>query len=160
MLRPATNGRIVAGLIIAIAVIGCGKSSVSQPAISAPTSPSAPAGEPVIDIAGNWVGTIESANLGTQTISMIVTQFADCVDGSWRSADGEWSGAISGFARRDSFTGQISFERRSGGGCLAVGNVGGPVESDMLHWTGIGATPIGQCAGEVPQRLAISMRRQ
>jgi hypothetical protein len=91
---------------------------------------------------------------------MVVVQFADCVDGSWRSADGDWTGAISGFARKDAFSGQITFERRSGGGCLASGNVGGDVGSDTLRWTGIGATPIGQCAGSIPQSIVLTMRRQ
>jgi hypothetical protein len=143
-----------------VAALGCGRSSVSQPTTSNPTAPTAPSGEPVVNVAGNWVGTLESANLGAQPISMVVTQFGNCVDGSWRSADGEWSGAISGFALKDSYSGQISVERRSGGGCLAAGNVAGEVMTDTLRWTGTGATPIGPCTGDLPQQIVITMRRQ
>jgi hypothetical protein len=91
---------------------------------------------------------------------MVVVQFADCVDGSWKSADGDWSGAISGFARADAFSGQITFERRSNGGCLASGNIGGDVGSDTLRWISVGATPLGTCSGTLPQSIVLTMRRQ
>ncbi len=149
--------RIACGIIIAVASLGC--STDDPPSSSTPTSPTAPSPD-VVNVAGNWVGTIESANLPPQTISMVVVQFADCVDGSWRSADGDWTGAISGFARKDSFSGQITFERRSNGGCLATGNVGGDVGSDTLRWNSVGASPIGVCAGSVPQSFVVNMRRQ
>jgi hypothetical protein len=122
---------VACGLIIAVVALGCGGSSAAPPA--APTSSSAPPGEDVVSIAGNWVGTLESTNVAVQTISMVVTQFANCVDGSWKSADGDWTGAISGFAMKGSFSGQITFERRSNGGCLAAGNVGGEVGSGTLR---------------------------
>jgi hypothetical protein len=93
---------------------------------------------------------------------MVVVQFADCVDGSWRSSPG-WTGAISGFASTDSFSGQISFERPSvggDGGCLAIGTVAGPVGSETLTWTVAGLTAVGQCAGELPRSMVLTMRRQ
>jgi hypothetical protein len=158
MLFVSRRCRIACGIIIAIASLSCGASS-DTPAPGGPTSPTTPPAD-VVNIAGNWVGTIESANLPPQTISMVVVQFADCVDGSWRSTDGDWTGAISGVARKDSFSGQITFERRSNGGCLATGNVGGDAGTDTLRWTGVGVTPIGQCAGSIPQSIVISMRRQ
>jgi hypothetical protein len=158
MLFASRRCGIACGIIIAIASLSCGGSS-DTPSPGSPTSPTTPPAD-VVNIAGNWVGMIESANLPPQTISMVVVQFADCVDGSWRSTDGDWTGAISGFARKDSFSGQITFERRSNGGCLATGNVGGDVGSDTLSWIGVGATPIGQCAGNIPQSIVISMRRQ
>jgi hypothetical protein len=111
-------------------------------------------------MAGNWVGTLESANTAPITLSMVIVQFADCVDGSWRSADGDWSGAISGFARTDAFSGQITFERRSNGGCLASGNIGGDVGSDTLRWISVGATALGDCPGTLPQSITLTMRRQ
>ena len=149
---------LACAVIVAISALGCGgggDSSSSGPS----TSPTAPPVD-VVNLAGNWVGTIESANLPPQTISAVVVQFADCVDGSWKSADGDWTGAISGFARKDSFSGQITFERRSNGGCLATGNVGGDVGSDTLRWNSVGATPIGVCAGSIPQSFVVNMRRQ
>ena len=158
MLLVSRRCGIACGILIAIASLSCG-GSADTPSSGSPTSPTAPPAD-VVNLAGNWVGTIESANLPPQTISMVVVQFADCVDGSWRSSDGDWTGAISGFARKDSFSGQITFERRSNGGCLATGNVGGDAGSDTLRWIGVGATPIGQCAGNIPQSIVINMRRQ
>ena len=152
--------RVACCVLMTIAALGCGSAKESAPAPSNPTAPSAPSGEPVVDISGNWVGTIETENLGVKTISMVVVQFANCVDGSWKSTDGEWSGAISGFAAKDSFSGGLSFERRSGGGCLAAGNVTGGVESGTLRWTSSGTTPLGPCTGELPQSIVIDMRRQ
>jgi hypothetical protein len=161
-LKPALYGdmkrRIACAVIIAMPALGC-QSSQDSPTTT-PTSPGASPSADVVNVAGNWVGTLESTNIAAQTISMVVVQFGNCVDGSWKSADGDWTGAMSGFAMKDSFSGQITFERRSNGGCLASGNVGGDVGSDTLRWTGIGATPIGQCAGNIPQSIVISMRRQ
>ena len=157
MLFVSRRIRIACGIIIAVAALAC--STDDPPTSTTPTSPTAPPVD-VVNVAGNWVGTIESANLPPQTISMVVVQFADCVDGSWRSTDGDWTGAISGFARKDSFSGQITFERRSNGGCLASGNVGGDVGSDTLRWISVGATPIGACAGSVPQSFVVNLRRQ
>lgn len=149
--------RLACGVIVAIAGLSC-QGSNDAPGAEAPTSPTAPIA--VADIAGNWVGTLESANGPPLTLSMVVVQFADCVDGSWRSTDGDWSGAISGFARTDAFSGQITFERRSNGGCLASGNIGGDVGSDTLRWISIGATALGPCAGSLPQSIVLTMRRQ
>jgi hypothetical protein len=142
-----------------MSALGCQGSGQDSPTTN-PTSPGAPPSEDVVNVAGNWVGTLESTNIAAQTISMVVVQFGNCVDGSWKSADGDWTGAISGFAMKDSFSGQITFERRSSGGCLASGSVAGEVASGTLRWTGAGATPIGQCAGNIPQSIVISMRRQ
>ena len=150
--------RLACGVVVAIAGLSCQGSSDTPPA-ETPTSPTAPIG-PVADVAGNWVGTLESANGAPLTLSMVVVQFADCVDGSWRSTDGDWSGAISGFARQDAFSGQITFERRSNGGCLASGNIGGDVGSDTFRWISVGATALGPCAGTLPQSIVLTMRRQ
>jgi hypothetical protein len=109
-----------------------------------------------VNIAGNWVGTLESSNLPAQSISMTVVQLANCVDGAWISSGQSSRGAISGFALKDSFTGQLSFER---GQCSAIGNVTGEVGSDTLRWTGA-ITPIGTCAEPLPQSIVVTMRRQ
>jgi hypothetical protein len=148
-------------LVSVVAVFpGCSQSEVSTPTVHIPTSPTTPT-EPVVNVAGNWVGTLEYANGISQPISMVVTQFGNCVDGSWRSADGDLSGAISGFALKDSWEGQISIDRRSGGGCLSAGNVAGEVGSSTLRWTGSRAAPIAPCAsGGIYQDIVITMRRQ
>jgi hypothetical protein len=110
-----------------------------------------------VNIAGIWVGTLESPNLPTQSISMTVVQLANCVDGTWISSGQNSRGAISGFAGKDSFTGQLSFER---GQCSAIGTVTGEVGSDTLRWTGTDLKPIGSCADPLPQSVVVSMRRQ
>lgn len=159
--RHFTRGalRLALGVIAANAGLSCGGSSSGAPPSSPPTSPTPPAVS-VANVAGNWTGTLESSNGTPLTLSMVVVQFADCVDGSWKSADGDWSGAISGFARPDAFSGQITFERRSNGGCVASGNIGGDVGSDTLRWISVGATPLGVCPGTLPQSITLTMRRQ
>ncbi len=150
------------GLLV-MSAAGCTASSVPPPVSSSPTAPTpAPSGA-VANIAGNWIGTFESANLGTQTISMLVVQFDNCVDGSWKSTTNDWTGAISGFAGKDSYTGQVSLERPASspeGACSAIGNISGEVGSGTLRWTGTGMTGTRPCAGELPQSIVFSLRRQ
>jgi hypothetical protein len=160
MLFALPRGRIACCIFMTLSALACGSSGTDRPTTPSAPSPAPAPGEPVVDIAGNWVGTMESANFGVQTMSMVVVQLSNCVDGSWKSADGEWSGAISGLAGKDSFSGDISFERRSGGGCLATGSVTGGVGSGTLQWTSSGATPLGPCTGDLPRSIVIAMRRQ
>jgi hypothetical protein len=110
-----------------------------------------------VNIAGNWVGTLESSNLPAQSISATVVQIANCVDGTWISSGQNSRGAISGFAGKDSFTGQLSFER---GQCSAIGNVTGEVGPDTLRWTGTDLKPVGPCADPLPQSIVVTMRRR
>jgi hypothetical protein len=93
---------------------------------------------------------------------LIVSQGGNCVDGAWTSSTSDWTGAISGYAGTDSFAGQISFERLADGGgkCIAAGDIAGPVGSSMLRWTGTGLTAVGQCSGDLPQSLVITLQRQ
>jgi hypothetical protein len=157
------TGRLLICGILALSTLACKASSPLPPVVSGPTSPTPVSNEPVVNIAGNWVGTFESANLGTQTIAMVVVQSANCVDGSWKSSTNDWTGAISGFAGKDSYSGQMSLERPgsiASGGCLAIGNISGEVGSDTLRWTGTGVTPMGQCIGDLPRSIVITMRRQ
>ena len=137
---------------------GCsGGSTEAPPTHSGPTAPPPGPVEPSVNIAGNWVGTLESSNLPTQSISMTVVQLANCVDGTWTSSGQNSRGAISGFAGQDSFTGQLSFER---GQCSAIGTVTGEVGSDTLRWTGTDLKPFGPCADPLPQSIVVTMRRQ
>ncbi|HEV3062438.1 MAG TPA: hypothetical protein VGY48_29590 [Vicinamibacterales bacterium] len=133
--------------------------SASPPAPSAPIL--APTG-PVVNIAGTWTGTFASANFPTRTITLMVYQTTNCVDGAWHSASSDWAGAISGYAGTTSYAGQFSFERTSaaGGQCSAAGNMSGPVTGNTLHWTTAGLTAVGACAGEVPQSIVIDLQRQ
>jgi hypothetical protein len=144
-------------LALAAITPGCSGSTTSvSPTPSSPTPPPSGPVEPAVNIAGNWAGTLET-DLGTQAISMIVVQLADCVDGTWISSGQDSRGAISGFAGRASFTGQLSLER---GRCSAIGNVTGEVGSETLRWTGTDMRPIGPCADPIPQSIVVTMRRQ
>ena len=148
-------------LALAASALGCEVSGVHTDA-STPTSPGGVPAEPVVNIGGTWVGTLESANMAPIPISMVVVQFGNCVDGSWRSAGGEWTGGISGLAGTNSYTGQMSFERPSGSGgsCLARAEVSGDVGSDTLSWTGAGPAPLGPCTGDLPRSIVVNLRRQ
>ena len=93
--------------------LACGSSSGPSAPSETPHTPAviAPPTEPVVSMAGIWVGTIESSNFAPQPITITVVQSTNCVDGAWRSDDGQWLGAISGVATGDAFAGQISFVR-------------------------------------------------
>ena len=57
---------------------------------------------------------------------MLVVQFDNCVDGCVEEHDGDWSGAISGFAGQGLLHRPISLERPASspdGACQAIGNV-------------------------------------
>jgi hypothetical protein len=144
-------------LALAAIAPGCSGSTTSESSTpSSPTPPPSGPVEPAINIAGNWAGTLET-DLGTQAISMTVVQFADCVDGTWISSGQDSRGAISGFAGKASFTGQLSLER---GRCSAVGDITGEVGSETLKWTGTALKPISPCADPLPQSIVVTMRRQ
>src|SRR5215831_2845168 len=97
--------RFVSWLVVVVAASACGSST------SSPTTPSTNGGGPVVNLAGVWTGTLESSNFPTRTVTLTVVQGGSCVDGAWNSSTSDWTGAISGFAATDSFSGQISFER-------------------------------------------------
>jgi hypothetical protein len=144
-------------LVLMAFMSGCGgSSSPSAPSSPAPSGP-APVPVDVVNMAGTWVGTFESPNLGAQQITLTVVQSANCVDGTWRSAAQDSRGAISGFAAKDSFTGQVSFER---GQCSAVAEIAGTVASDTIQWTAETVRPFGSCADPLPQSIVLSLRRQ
>ena len=136
---------------------GCGATAPTPPTVSAP----APTG-PVVNIAGTWTGTMTSANLPSQSITMMVVQATNCVDGAWSSASSAWAGSISGYAGEASYSGLVSFERPASGGgkCLASATISGPVVGNMLHWTAGTLTPIGVCDGDYPQSIVLDLQRQ
>jgi hypothetical protein len=147
---------VIVPLSLAAVIASCG---ATAPAPSAPTP--APIG-PVVNIAGTWTGTFASANFPTQTITLMVYQSTNCVDGAWSSVSSDWAGSISGYAGEASYSGLVSFERTAGGGgkCLASGTISGPVTGNTLHWTAASLTPIGACAGDLPQSIVIDLQRQ
>jgi hypothetical protein len=148
-------GRVFFVCLVLSAISGCGGSEAAPPSHPGPTAPTPVPTEPSINIAGNWVGTLDSS-LGSQTITMTVVQLANCVDGTWISSGQSSRGAISGFAGKDSFTGQLSFES---GQCSAIGDITGEVGAETLRWTGR-VTSLGPCAQPLPQSIVVTMRRQ
>jgi hypothetical protein len=115
-----------------------------------------------VNIAGTWSGTFESANFSVHRVTMTVYQAYNCVDGVWTTSTSDWTGAISGYAGADSFSGQISFERlaEGGGKCTAVGDITGQADSGALRWTSNNFKPIGSCSGDVPQSVVLTLQRQ
>src|SRR5215467_5463273 len=120
--------RLVVLSLLVIFTSSCGSSSTPASPSPAPSTPSVPAG-PFANVSGIWTGTIESANATTRTMSLNAVQSANCVDGTWTSADNNWRGAISGYADAVSYSGQMSIEFTSGNQhCAGVGDVSGPVD--------------------------------
>jgi hypothetical protein len=113
-------------------------------------------------MAGTWSGTFQTSNLATRTITMTIVQSASCVDGAWKDSAGQWSGAISGLATADSFSGQLSFERTADGGgkCAAVGFAEGPVGDDGIGLKVASFSPSGSCDGDLPLGTTIKLQRQ
>ncbi len=148
-------------LCLLLLPIGCGSSQPVTPTPTAP-SPPVPPPSPVVNMAGTWTGTVQSANFPARTITLVVSQGDSCVDGEWHDTTLDWKGAISGFASADSFSGQISFERTAAGGgkCQAAGFVSGPVGSVMKLAAGDLSAPAGSCTGDLPQSLVLTVQRQ
>jgi hypothetical protein len=162
MPRCATERRpLVPALLLLLLQLGCGAAPPTIPTgtIGPPVTPT----EPLANLAGTWTGTVESANFPTRSITLVVVQALNCVDGFWQDASGDWKGSISGFAAADSFSGQISLERTANGGgrCQASANVNGPAGGDSFRWTAEAlSAPPGNCTGDLPQGLTLSVRRQ
>jgi uncharacterized protein YceK len=150
---------ILAAIAIGVTASGCSSGTTPQSPTAPSTSTPAPAPMP-FNIAGNWSGTFASSNLPTRTIVMTIVQASSCVDGAWKDASGQWTGAISGLADAVSFSGQISFQRTAGGGgaCGAVANVQGSIGTDGIHWTATTFTPTQSCTGDLPQSTVITLQ--
>ena len=111
-------------------------------------------------MAGNWTGTLQAQGFETLSISLMAVQAGSCVDGTWRSDDNQWVGAISGLAGVASYSGQVSIQRTADGPgkCSGVGNFSGAVGADAIKWTSTGFS--GDCAGSLPQSVTITLHRQ
>jgi hypothetical protein len=148
------------GVLSGLLTTGCGSSNSpsTTPGVFQPTTPTSP----VFNIAGNWSGTFRTSNLPTRTITMTIVQSSSCVDGAWKDSAGQWSGAISGFATADSFSGQFSFERTADGGgkCTAVGLAEGPIGDNGIGLKVATFSTSGSCDGELPEGTTITLQRQ
>jgi hypothetical protein len=93
---------------------------------------------------------------------MTIVQSSTCVDGAWKDSSSQWSGAISGFATADSFSGQFSYERTTDGGgkCTAVGLAEGPIGDDGIGLKVASFSASGSCDGDLPQGTTIKLQRQ
>lgn len=147
--------RLPLGVCWFVLAVGCGSSS-STPS-PAPTPPAA-----VVNLAGTWTGTLDVPDVPSRSVTLTVVQGGNCVDGSWVSVPAGWSGAISGFAGTDSYSGQVSFERADdqGGRCTATGTLVGPVSGNTLQWTVRDFAPITSCSGQPPKLLTFTLQRQ
>jgi hypothetical protein len=105
---------------------------------------------------GTWSGTLESSNFPTRSISLMVFQAGNCVDGAWTTVPPDWAGAISGYAGTASFAGSISFEGAPG--CTAAATVSGDVAADKMTLT-TGGFPSGNCPQGTPQAVVIRLQR-
>src|SRR5262245_10949957 len=145
--------------VLLLLSLGCGSAPITAPSPPPVTGPPVTPTDPVVNLAGNWTGTVESANFPARTIVLVVVQALNCVDGEWKDASGDWKGAISGFASADGFSGQISFERSADGGgrCQASGRIAGKVAGDTFRWTADPLSAPGTCTGDLPQGLTLSV---
>ena len=147
----------------AVVVFACSQSGSPPPSpgpAPGPSAPTDPEPAPAIPrLGGDWVGTIESTTFGPRAVSARLFQAGvDCIDGAWRTEPSAWNGAISGYARADSFSGFIGFEGGlSGAGvCPAVSEVSGPSSDTQLTWTFASA---GACAGGTAQVITLKLHR-
>jgi hypothetical protein len=148
--------KVACALSAALAVASC--SSITTP----DTGPGTGTTGPVVDMSGNWTGTLEASNLPTQTITLLVAQLGACVDGSYATPTLDVTGAISGFAAAAGFSGQFSYQRTDAGGgaCVAAGTVSGSVDATGIHWTSTNLTAISStCVGGVPALIDIKLHR-
>jgi hypothetical protein len=112
---------------------------------------------------GEWSGTLESPGSPTRTISAVLIQIADCVDGGWNTVSSErWVGAISAFARPGSLDGFMSFEFPVGSRlCTGVGILIGDATDDTaaLTWTLMDYNA-ETCTRGVPDRMTVKLQRK
>ncbi len=116
-----------------------------------------------VNMAGSWTGTLETANLGSRSIDMTIVQDGACVDGVWSSVPAGWTGAISGYAAADSFSGQISMEVFSEGGerCSGVGDTTGPADANTIRLASPGAfSTAARCNSVLARTLVVTLRRK
>ncbi len=153
---PSRRTVLVIGVALLAALIL--SNACSQGPDTAPSP--GPSSGPFVNIAGEWTGTLESANLAARVVTLTAVQAGNCVDGVWQDESG-WSGAISGFAGATGYDGQISLERSDASGrCTAVATVSGQVTDRQLRWAGTGFTAIGACAGSLPESIVLTLLRR
>jgi hypothetical protein len=150
---------IVQALFVSTLSLGCSSNPTTAPSTSRPQPP-----PPVsfVNMAGTWSGTLESSTHQTRMITMTVVQDGSCVDGVWTSTQDQWTGAISGYAAADSFSGEISIAtvNELGERCTGVGNASGPVDPESLRLTSPGMfSVVIRCNSLLPQSVVLTLRK-
>jgi len=157
MHEPRLRVAIVA--LVCTILAGCGSTSTMAPS----SSPQPPPAVSFVNMAGSWTGTLETANLETRAIDMTIVQDAACVDGVWASVPAGWTGAISGYAAADSFSGQISMEvfDNLGQRCSGVGDTNGPVDTTKIRLTSEGTfSAVIRCNSILARSLVLTLHRK
>jgi hypothetical protein len=148
--------------ILAMCAGGCGGGTSSPPAPS-PTPPAAPAPGPSgpLNLAGTWTGTLQGPGLPARTVTMLIVQSTDCVDGAWHTEQSEFTGAISGFSNPKSFAGTLSLQRPADGlgKCTGLGDTEATLNGTTLTFM-VPALRVECDAGGVPPSLTLTLRRQ
>jgi hypothetical protein len=145
-------------LLVSTMGLGCGS---TPPTAASPSNPQPSPAVPAVNFAGSWSGTLESSNFPTRTVTMTVVQDGACVDGVWQTDPPAWTGAISGYAGPDSFSGQISVEMvtNSGEKCSGVGDTNGHVDTQALRWTSAGFFSVAIRCNPLPQSVVLTLHR-
>ena len=149
---------LIVPLSLAAVLTSCGATAPTPP----PSTPApAPIG-PVVNIAGTWTGTFASANFPTQTITLMVYQATNCVDGAWSSGSSDWAGSISGYAGEASYSGAclVRAALRRQRKVSRVWQHQRTCDGQHAPLDGASLTPIGACAGDLPQSIVIDLQRQ
>jgi hypothetical protein len=151
-------------LLLVIAGVGCGSGSSGAPAAPSPAPPAAspaPGSTGPLNMAGNWIGTLQVPGLPARAVTMLIVQSVDCVDGAWQTDTSEYTGAISGFASQTAFAGSLSLQRPADGQgrCTGVGDTEATVNGSTLTFS-VPALTADCVAGGLPQSLTITLRRQ
>ena len=140
---------------------GCGSSGAS-PTPSNPPPQSPPPQDPIPAIAGTWSGTFESPNLPPRAISFTIVQSAGyCIDGAWKDASSQWTGALSGVATSSAFSGQVSIEQKLQDGtlCSSVATIEGPMADTSLEWKVGAFSPTPLCPGQLPASGVLKLQK-
>ena len=150
-------------LVLAILGGACGgKSDAPSSPTPAPTPTPSPTPSPgaVLNMAGTWSGTLELSGSPARSVSMLIVQTIDCVDGAYHTDGNEWTGAISGYATATAFNGVLSFQRADDGQgkCSGTGTSDASLTGDTLTFTASGF--IGSCPDGLPQAVTLTLRRQ
>lgn len=129
--------RQAAALLLVAITAACGGSS------SSPTAPTPPPPPPPAQVAGQWSGTLETANYIPLPVFVTLNQSGTTVTGTWASQTGSAgiAGNINGTVDQTTFTGTITYSINQTAGCS--GSFSGTAGAATLNWSSAGFT--GNC---------------